>query len=188
MQKVRVIILLLIILIHPVIKADGKDSIKSSHQAFGAELSFSQQLSVAQSPYGFPVGMGIFYQFTGSSSLPILIGLDVNAYGFPPRDSTFGSSFMVIPSLSLGFGFQFPLYENASLELFPIIKYGQYFRTFIYNGEKSFGTRPAISAGMEFFLYSEKNIMFSLGIYYTILLDNNPVHLISYKNRSGFVF
>jgi len=93
MQKIGVIFLLLCVFVLTAIRAEEKDISISSHHAFGAELSFSQQLSLTQSPYGYPVGMGLFYQYTGSESLPILIGFDVNIYGFPPRDSAFGSSF-----------------------------------------------------------------------------------------------
>ncbi len=188
MKKIGFIMFFVLVIFHPTIKADEQSLTVTSHHAFGAELSFSQQLNVSQTPYGFPVGMGLFYQFTGPFSFPIMIGVDINAYGFPPKDSNFGSSFMVVPSITLGFGFYFPLYEKTVLGLFPVIKYGQYFRTFTYNGIESFGSRPVLSAGIDLFLYTEKNIMFSLGIYYTILFDNSPIHLISYRNRSGFVF
>ena len=132
--------------------------------------------------------MGLFYQFTDSSSIPILLGIDLNAYGFPPLASEYDISFMVIPSLYIGYGLYFPLYEGATLGLFPVIKYGQYIRSFTYNNEIYWGSRPVFSIGAELFLYSEKNFMFSIGFYYTLIFDDDPIHLLSYKNRNGYVF
>ena len=53
MQKVGIIILFLIV--NSANYAEGKNSTIAPHHVLGAELSFSHQLSLTQTPYGFPV-------------------------------------------------------------------------------------------------------------------------------------
>jgi hypothetical protein len=95
---------------------------------------------------------------------------------------------MLLPSLSLGYGFILPLFENSALGIFPVLKYGQYFRWFTFNDSTYMGSRPVLSAGIEIFLYTEKNTIFSIGFYFSYIFDNEAIHLLTYRNRIGYAF
>jgi hypothetical protein len=169
------------------IEAAPSDDGKNLHHAIGLELGFLKELN-NDSPYGIPAGIGLFYQFTGPPRFPVLLGVDVNSYGFPPLDDGYETSLMLVPSLSIGYGYQVSLHREASIGIFPVLKYGQYIRRFTYEGKDYQGSRPVLSGGVEFILFSEMKILFSFGFFYTLYLDDQPINFLAYRNRTGYVF
>ncbi|MBI9109175.1 MAG: hypothetical protein JEZ04_20690 [Spirochaetales bacterium] len=188
MKKIIIIIFFLCFYISQAAVSDESDNIVISHHAIGLGFGFSQELDSVESSYSFPAGMSLFYQFTGPSSFPLLLGFSVTGYGFSPLEDYFNTSFMLVPLLSAGFGLLMPLFPESSIGIYPVIRYGQYFRTFNYDNQDYWGSRPVFSAGIEFLIFTETNMCFSIDIFYSIFFDDQQIHLLTYGNRSGYVF
>ncbi len=168
------------------IHAEERINVKNSH-IIAAELSILGQTNNFEDPYSLPAGIGILYEYHGFS-IPMILGLETEWFGFVPINENYNDSSMIVPSLILAYSFIIPLSEKSSLQLMPALSAGQYFRSFERNNQTYKGSKPIIKSGLDIMLITEKNMVFTIGFFYTLIMDNNVISFPGYRNRIGYAF
>ena len=187
MRKWFLLVIMISAAFSPYILSAGEKTAKQKNHIVAAELSLMGQTDNFSDPYSLPAGIGVLYEFRGFN-FPLIIGAEAEWYGFVPLEENYGDSEMFVPSVILGYSFINNLTGSAQVLFSPFISAGEYFRTFRRNDVSYKGSKPIIKSGFDIMLITEKNMVFSIGIFYMLIMDNTPVSFPAYRNRIGYAF
>ncbi len=186
MRRCLLIITIFILNIFLLDASENGDS--DTMHSIAGELSVMGQTQSFDDPYSLPVGAGLLYEFHGLSIIPLYFGADIQWFGFIPLDKQYDNSYMIIPSISIGYSFINSLSGKSSLAISPFLSGGIYFREYTKNSIRYKGSKPVIKSGIDIILRTENKLFFSIGLFYSFFLDNNMISFPGYRNRIGYAF
>lgn len=189
MRQYYLSIIIIIILLIPVKTFSAEKLSKADRKKHFtcAELSLMGQTRSFNDPYSLPAGIGVSYNYYGFS-IPFFAGFEAEWFGFVPLNENYSDSMMIVPSINLGYSIIKELNRGSQVHISPYISAGQYFRSIIKNDITYNGSRPVFKSGFDLVLLTEKNTVFSIGLFYIMILDNNPVLFPGGRNRIGYAF
>lgn len=154
--------------------------------SIGGEIAFYGFSSFPNDPFSLPSGIGIFYTLNPVSKPAFFYGADILWFGFIPDSNFYLGSMMIIPSITFGYHHIFDFTHGSELNLSPYFSYGHYFRSVEIDDSNLWYNRPVISAGIDIDLYTEIQTVSSLGIFTSIIADDEPIIILGLKVKTGY--
>jgi hypothetical protein len=155
--------------------------------ALGLELSYVLPPTWDSDPYSGPLGLGVFYE-RHSLVAGLFAGARLTGFGFYPLRGAFGDSFMVMPTVSVGYDFVLPVDRRFALALSPYVLGGLYWRRFLFSGQEFDARRPVIAGGLRSDLRLGRRLLVGLNLEVILVLDQTALVTFSQGERMGVRF
>jgi len=137
--------------------------------------------------YSGAIGAVLRYEISSLLPIPLIFASSLGLSGFVPRESGFGSSFMI----QIGILVQYPVMNlplaGLSLEALPYLGYKHYLRWHDFEGESTFSYRPIAATGFDVRLLGQRWIG-GLRFEYDAIFDNEVRHSLAFEPYVGVKF
>jgi len=154
--------------------------------SIGGEIAFYGFSPIVDDSYSLPSGLGAFYTLAKISKPSLFLSSHLYWYGFTPDSNYYTGSIMFIPTLALGYNFIVNFAHNAELNFSPYLSYGQYFRSIESTESILWFSRPVISSGLDIVINTDVKSVFSLGLFVSLILENEPFFTPGFRVKTGY--
>lgn len=142
----------------------------------------------SEDAYSNPVGFSLFYDTSRFSPWEgVRFGAALSSYQMVPRREEFGSSFMLVPTVTGRFTAD-RLSPFPGIRFWPYFSLGSYLRWYTFLSDRRFAARPVVTLGWETRLSLQPRSVYALALSYSALWEERLRSLVSITASIGYRF